>query len=85
MTNAIPQRPPNRVFSRETERNLAALEDRITTLTVLCESLAEERQTLAAEHSELGTERDALATENQHVRTRIDAMVARLRGLEEDS
>lgn len=83
MNDAISSPPPARVFSRETERNLAALEQRIDRLSELCTRLHTERESLAAERSQLAAESEALRADNQHIRNRIDAMVARLKGLED--
>lgn len=76
---------PQRVVSRETERNLDALEQDLAALAERCQQLRIQRQTLADECATLNAEREALETENRHYRSRIDAMVARLKGLQETS
>jgi cell division protein ZapB len=72
----------NQLFNRETERNFALLEERLSELIQLCERLNSENQALAAKQAALLAEREALLEENRQTRARIDAMVARLKGLE---
>jgi cell division protein ZapB len=68
-----------------TEENLSALEERLDTFLVMCEQLVKDNQTLMAKQSSLLEERQALIQQNEQSRTRIEAMVARLKGLEQPS
>lgn len=76
--------PKERIFSRETERNLDALDAQIRTLTGLCERLSAERAALHSERDRLAAEHETLRAEHRRTRDRIDAMVARLKGLDEN-
>ncbi len=66
-----------------TVAGLILLTERVERLTRLCERLARENQVLREQQAVLQTERDALREKNEQSRTRIDVMVARLKGLEQ--
>ena len=68
--------------SQKTENYLAALEESVDQLILICEQLEQKNDALQVRQTELLQERDALAEQNQQLRTRIETMVARLKGLE---
>ena len=68
--------------SQKTENYLAALEESVDQLILICEQLEQKNDALQVRQTELLEERDALAEQNQQLRTRIETMVARLKGLE---
>jgi cell division protein ZapB len=70
------------LFNRETERNFSALEEHLNELARMCSQLISENKALQAQHMTLLAERETLIDENRQTRARIDAMVARLKGLE---
>ena len=72
-------------FNRQTERSFNTLDARIKDLIEYCEHLIAEKQVLQNERAALLAERDALQAESRQSRARIDAMVMRLKGLEETS
>jgi cell division protein ZapB len=69
--------------TRKTERYITALEERVDELIRVYEALLEENRSLQAQHAELQQERDALIEQNEQSRMRIEAMVVRLKGLEQ--
>ena len=72
----------NQLFNRETERNFEALEEQLNEMARMCSLLVSENKALQAQHMTLLAERESLIEENRQTRARIDAMVARLQGLE---
>lgn len=64
-----------------TVTGLILLTERVDQLARLCERLAQENQVLREQQAALQTERDMLREKNEQSRARIDAMVARLKGL----
>lgn len=71
--------------SQKTERYLATLEERIDELIRSHEQLALENDSLHARQVALLAERDQLIAQNEQSRERIEAMVARLKGLEQST
>ena len=65
--------------------DLAVLAERVEHLVQLCEQLAQENRELREQTSALQAERDALREKSEQFRARIDAMVVRLRDLEQNS
>lgn len=65
--------------------DLALLAERVERLVQLCGQLAQENRELHEQISILQVERDALREKSEQSRARIDAMVVRLRDLEQDS
>lgn len=65
--------------------DLAILAERVERLVQHCEQLAWENRELREQTSVLQAERDALREKSEQSRARIDAMVVRLRDLEQDS
>ncbi|MFZ1829168.1 MAG: TIGR02449 family protein [Candidatus Competibacteraceae bacterium] len=75
-------------FDRRSETaitDLALLADRVEQLVQLYGQLTEENRELRKQASALQAERDALNEKNEQFRARIDAMVVRLRDLEQNS
>jgi cell division protein ZapB len=75
-------------FDRRSETaitDLALLADRVERLVQLYGQLSEENRELREQTSALQAERDALNEKNEQFRARIDAMVVRLRDLEQNS
>ena len=73
----------NQITSHDTERHFIALQAKLDELIRTYEQLAEENRTLRTQQSALLAEREDLIQKNEQSRARIDAMVARLRGLEQ--
>lgn len=70
-------------FNAETEQVLVALSARVNELIQYCDQLTQEKHELQQRCSELQTERQSLIEQNEQARARIDAMVSRLKGLEQ--
>jgi len=73
----------NEPVTRKTERYITALEERVDELIRVYDQLLEENRSLQAQQAELLRERDALIEQNEQSRMRIEAMVVRLKGLEQ--
>lgn len=67
------------------ETGLDILAERVTQLARLSERLAWENQALHEQVADLRVERDALFERNEQSRARIEAMIVRLRSLEQTS
>ncbi len=65
--------------------DLAILAERVERLVQLCEQLTQENQELHKQMTVLQTERDVLYDKNEQSRSRIEAMIVRLRDLEQTS
>ncbi len=65
------------------ERELQRLEQRLEQLTALCRQLQEENRALHEAQDTLVNERAGLLARNEQARTRVEAMIHRLRALEE--
>lgn len=55
---------------------------RLDRLLELCQRLAEENRSLRISQEQLSTERSNLLAKNEQARSRVEAMIARLRALE---
>ena len=66
-----------------TADHVAVLEARLVALLSHCEQLGSENQSLRSRQAELLAEREELLQKNEQARMRIDAMVMRLKGLED--
>ena len=75
----------NNVSEPRTEHYLDTLEERLDELIRVCEQLAMENQSLRVQCNTLAAERDELQVQYTQARGRVEAMVARLRGLESSS
>lgn len=58
---------------------------RIDRLLDLCRRLAEENRSLRQSQDQLAAERSNLLAKNEQARTRVEAMIARLRSLENNA
>ena len=65
--------------------DLAMLAERVEHLVKHCAQLAVENRELHEQTLTLQAERDALRDKYEHSRARIDAMIVRLKGLEQSS
>lgn len=74
----------NSIFNPETEQVFAALSARVGELIQHCERLANDKHELEQRCAQLQAERQSLLDQNEQARARIDAMVARLKGLEQN-
>jgi len=69
----------------DTHPHLPDLNDisgRLDKLLELCHRLAEENRSLRVSQEQLAVERSNLLAKNEHARSRVEAMIARLRALE---
>lgn len=73
------------MFKKVTENHLSVLDERLTELLRRYEQLAADNEALQARQAELLAERAGLIEQNEQSRTRIEVMVARLKGLEQSS
>ena len=73
----------NENSTQTTERYLTTLAARLDELIRDCDKLAEENRSLRTQQVALLAEKDTLIRQNEQLRARIDAIVMRLRGLEE--
>jgi len=64
---------------------LRRLEKRLEELVVLCRQLQEENQSLRHRQDMLTSERASLLHKNEQVRGRVEAMIGRLKGMEQAS
>jgi cell division protein ZapB len=64
---------------------LRRLEKRLEELVVVCRQLQEENQSLRHRQDSLISERASLLHKNEQVRGRVEAMIGRLKGMEQTS
>jgi cell division protein ZapB len=62
--------------------DLSDISTRLDRVLELCHRLAEENRSLRVSQEQLSTERSNLLAKNEHARSRVEAMIARLRSLE---
>ncbi|HJU38308.1 MAG TPA: TIGR02449 family protein [Tahibacter sp.] len=70
------------------ENTLADLREvsaRIDRLVELCQRLSEENRSLRQSQEQLATERAVLLSKNEQARIRVEAMIARLKSLEQNA
>ena len=67
-----------------TETGWSALESRVETLIELNLKLARENQALRLQQKNWTAERASLIEKNELAKSRVEAMISRLKGLEED-
>lgn len=67
------------------EQELSRLESRIAELTTVCTRLRRDNHSLSERLESLSTERAGLLAKNEHVRGRVDAIISRLKSLEESA
>lgn len=66
------------------EQKLKILEERIEELTGMCNSYQQHNSTLRTRETELTEERSNLLRKNDMARSKVEAMISRLRTLEQD-
>jgi len=66
----------------DTTNNINRLEQQINELLELCKRLGEENNNLRAQLHHLSGERATLLEQKEQVRTQVDAMITRLRSME---
>ena len=71
--------PANHRFDLELKR----LEKRLEELVVVCRQLQEENKSLRHRQESLMSERATLLHKNEQVRGRVEAMIGRLKGMEQ--
>ena len=62
--------------------DLTEISQRLDRLLELCHRLTEENRSLRHSQEQLATERSNLLAKNEQARSRVEAMIARLRSLE---
>jgi len=62
-----------------------SLEEKIDVLVAACERLHAENAQLKASHTDLLQERAQLKEKNEQIRQRVEAMITRLKTLEQDA
>lgn len=67
------------------DQELTALENQVTALIDSCAHLKQENRALRSSNDELQAERVQLLGNNEHARTRVDAMITRLKSMEENT
>ena len=71
----------NEMFERELKR----LEKRVDALVQVCDQLQDENRTLKRRQDTLTAERANLLQKNEQVRARVEAMIGRLKAMEQGS
>jgi len=66
------------------EQTLLAIGDRLDRLLELCRTLQEENTSLRHSTEQLATERAQLLARNEQARSRVEAMIMRLKSLEQN-
>lgn len=64
--------------------DLTSLERKIDELVQLCDQLARENQALSQRHGDWAAERAQLIEKNELAKSKVEAMISRLRSLEQD-
>lgn len=70
-------------INQKIQSSLGTLESRLDELIHVCEQLAEENRLLREQQAALIAERDELLEKNELSRTRIEAMITRMKALEQ--
>jgi cell division protein ZapB len=68
--------------SNATLTELQEVSGRVDRLLEMCQRLAEENRSLRQSQEQLSAERSNLLAKNEQARSRVEAMIARLRSLE---
>ncbi len=63
---------------------LAEISAQVDQLTALCRRLGEENRVLRQSQEQLATERAGLMARNEQARSRVEAMIGRLKSLEQN-
>ena len=66
------------------EQSLLAIGERIDRLVALCRTLQEENRSLRHSQEQLASERSQLLARNEQARSRVEAMIMRLKSLEQN-
>lgn len=66
------------------DNELEKLEQRINELVALCKQLREENRSLQRKQEQMNNERAQLIQRNELVRARVEAMVTRLKSMEQN-
>ena len=66
------------------EQSLSAISERVDRLLDLCRTLQEENRSLRNSQEQLANERAQLLARNEQARSRVEAMIARLKSLEQN-
>ena len=67
------------------ERELKRLEQRVDALVRVCDQLQDENKSLKQRQDVLTSERAGLLQKNEQVRARVEAMIGRLKAMEQGS
>ena len=67
------------------EQELRRLEQRVDALVSVCDQLQDENRSLRQRQDVLTTERASLLQKNEQVRARVEAMIGRLKAMEQGS
>lgn len=67
------------------EHELKRLEKRVDALVGVCDQLQEENRSLKSRQDMLTSERATLLQKNEQVRARVEAMIGRLKAMEQGS
>ena len=78
-----PPRDSDRPFAMS-DIDLTSLERKIEELVRLCNLLARENQALSERHGDWAAERAQLIEKNELAKSKVEAMISRLRSLEQD-
>jgi len=65
------------------EQSLLSISQRLDRLLELCRTLQDENRSLRHSQEQLATERAQLLARNEQARSRVEAMIARLKSLEQ--
>ena len=68
--------------TNSTLADLGEISQRLDRVLELCQRLGEENRSLRVSQEQLSTERANLLAKNEQARSRVEAMIARLRSLE---
>lgn len=71
--------------AQNTLADLNEVSSRIDRLVELCQRLSEENRSLRQSQEQLANERALLLQKNEQARTRVEAMIARLKSLEQNA
>jgi cell division protein ZapB len=80
----LPAMTPEQANHR-VDLELKRLEKRLEELVVVCRNLQEENKSLRQRQDALTSERATLLQKNEQVRGRVEAMIGRLKGMEQVS
>ena len=76
---------PNGLAMSNVEQHLKKLEERVSELLTLCESYKRQNRSLKAREAQLLEERTQLLKKNDLARVKVEAMITRLKAMEQDT